>query len=174
VRPFLWCLICAVVPFGMAGCDDLSTSHAIEVHCVINTEFDNDKLCLKAESLGAEVEIRVNTATQKVQITVVKNDGNWFYKDYLLEHCSVVDRENWKCTGEAVGKPGDSYYMVREYGMSRGRYYTALTGSSPPDYYTSSISGLTFWALHYGFIDPRTAMARTGYSAKALSMFASK
>ena len=163
--------ICAAIIFALTGCDDLATSHALEVHCVRDTGFDENKLCLKPERLGAEVEIRVNTATQKVQITIVKNDGNWFYKDYLLEHCSVVDASNWKCANEPIGKEGTPLYMVQEYGMSHGRYYTALTGGAPPNYYTSSISGLTFWALHFGFTTAPNALTTTGYSAQALRTF---
>jgi hypothetical protein len=62
--------------------------------------------------------------------------------------------------------------MLNEYAMSHVRYYQLLTGGdSRTDVYTSSIWGLTFWALHYGFVDVPAALTRSGYSAKALSGF---
>jgi hypothetical protein len=58
-----------------------------------------------------------------------------------------------------------------EYGMIHGCYYRSLTGGGPPEYYTSSISGLTFWELHYGVISLPKALAATGYSARLVSAF---
>jgi len=161
-------LACAVIALALAGCDDLSAltaHHVIEVKCWANSGFDSDKLCLHPDRLGAELEIRVNDKTQAVQITIVKNDGNWWIKDFILGHCTVVDFDNWKCR-EPNG------FMLNEYAMSHGRYYHSLTGGdSSTDAYTSSISGLTFWALHFGVLDVPAALTRSGYSVKSLSDF---
>jgi hypothetical protein len=137
MRVALW-FACAVIAFALAGCDEL---HVLEVKCGANSGFDTDKLCLHPDRLGAELEIRVNETTQAVQIkiTIVKNDGNWWVKDLILDHCTVVDFYNWECR-HANG------FMLTEYAMSHGRYYHSLKGGdSSTDAYTSSISGLTFW-----------------------------
>jgi hypothetical protein len=169
MRLSLWC-ICAVILLALAGCDDYSNSgNVLEIKCVENTGFDDDKLCLKPNRPGAELAFRVNERTGTALITIIQNDGNWGVKDLFLEHCSVVDTTNWKCT-ETVGKPEGPLYAVTEYGMVHGRYYRSLTGSpigtSSPDFYTSSISGRTFLALHNNRMDMRSALTVTGYSAE--------
>jgi hypothetical protein len=52
-------------------------SRVLEVHCVVDTGFDDNNLCLKPERFGSELEFRVKTATgtEKVLMTIVKNDG---------------------------------------------------------------------------------------------------
>jgi hypothetical protein len=74
-----------------------ATFHVLELICVHDTGFDDDQRCLKFEQPGSELEITVNTNTQKVLISIVKNAGNWIVKDYLLDHCSVVTADTWKC-----------------------------------------------------------------------------
>ena len=74
--------------------------------------------------------MRVNATAQKVQIVVVKNDGNWLINDIILDRCSVVDTGNWKCT-ETNGQPGGPIYIVKERGMLRGQYYASLEGGPP-------------------------------------------
>jgi len=161
MRLSLWC-ICAAILFALTGCDDFPIGHVLEIHCDQDTEFDNDKLCLKPNRPGAELAFRVNERGQKVLMTIVKNDGNWGVKDLFLEHCSVVDETNWECS------QGNDMM----YGMLRGRYYHKLaqgvTGTAPLNY-TSSISGLTFLALHYGFIRTSAALTATGYSEQAVN-----
>jgi hypothetical protein len=137
---------------------------------VYRIPFDYDRLCLKPDRFGAELEFRVNTTTEKVQIIVVKNDGNWWVGDQILDNCSVVDDSNWTCS-ETTGTPGGPIHVVEAYGMSRGRYYRSLPGGGPPNYYTSSISGETFWALNDGSISVLTAMESTGYSRTSLASF---
>jgi hypothetical protein len=160
--------ICAAILFTLTGCDDFPVGHVLEIHCDQDTGFDDDKLCLKPNRPGAELSFRVNERTQKVLITIVNNDGNWGNKNLFLEHCSVVDAENWKCR-ETNGLPESSpYYQVNDFAMIDGRYYQSLTGGGPPDFYTSSISGLTFLAVHYGFIRMSAALTVTGYSAQAI------
>ena len=53
--------------------------------------------CLNFERAGSELEIEVNAHTQRVLVSVIKNDGNWVVKDYILDNCSVVTTETWKC-----------------------------------------------------------------------------
>jgi hypothetical protein len=153
MRLSLWC-ICAVILLALTACDDYSHSgNVLEIHCVDGIGFDANKLCVKPDRPGAELAFRVNEKTEKVLITVVKDDGSWGIKDLFLEHCSVVDTTNWKCTDS------DS-----EHGMLHGRYYYSFTGGGPPFLYTSSISGPTFLALHNNRIAMPTAMTKTGYS----------
>ncbi len=44
----------------------------------------------------------MNPSTQKVQITITRNDGNWLVKLIFLDSCSIVDARNWKCRKELV------------------------------------------------------------------------
>ena len=104
-----------------------STFHVLELKCVSDTGFDDDQRCLKFERPGAELEITVNTNTQKVLISVVKNDGGWIVKDYLLDHCSVITADTWKCEWSSEGGSPEFRYLT-EYGMMHGRYYKSLTG----------------------------------------------
>jgi hypothetical protein len=174
MRSSLLYICSALVLTNLAACDDLpdaASSRVLEIHCGQNTGFDADKLCLRPDRPGAELEVRVNANTQKVQISILKNDGNWFLKNFILDNCSVVDAGNWKCT-ETTGKQDGPIYMVREYGMLHQRYYTSLTGGGGADYYTSSISGFGFWALHYGVITLPTALKSAGYSASDVGALA--
>jgi hypothetical protein len=148
MRLLVGCICLAVAwMVGRGGVPDLSAGHVIEVKCKAYTGFNDDYQCLEVNRLGAELEIRVNENTQKVQISVLKNDGNYLLKDFLLNKCSVVDTGNWKCTD------GD----IAEYGMVRHRYYETLSAAGL-DINTSSISGLTFWALHYGLLSEQDAL----------------
>jgi hypothetical protein len=119
--------ICAVILFALTGCDVFPFDHVLEIHCDQDTEFDNNKLCLKPNRPGAELAFRVNERTQKVLITIVKNDGSYFGgKDLFLEHCSIVDDLNWKCR-ETNGLPESApFYHQNDYAMIRGRYYHSL------------------------------------------------
>jgi hypothetical protein len=168
MRLSLWC-ICAAILFALTGCDVFPFDHVLEIHCDQDTEFDNNKLCLKPNRPGAELAFRVNERTQKVLITIVKNDGSYFGgKDLFLEHCSIVDDLNWKCrdtNGLPVSAP---FYHQNDYAMVHGRYYHSLTGGGPPNFYTSSIKGLAFLGLYYGIINMRDALTKTGYSAQAI------
>jgi hypothetical protein len=161
MRLSLWC-ICAAILFALPGCD-FPVGHLLEIKCEVDTGFDESKLCLHPERTGAELAFRVNETTQKVLITVIKEDGNWGIKDLLLENCSVVDSGDWKCS--------NGQYSV--YAMSHGRYYHSLGGGSP-DYYTSSIKGLAFLAVYYGIMNLRDALANSGYSTEALRTFGAR
>jgi hypothetical protein len=162
----------AIVLFSgtLQSCDNapsLSANHILEVKCETNTGFDQDKRCLRPVRTGADLEIRINATTQKVQISIIKNDGNWWVKDSMLENCSVIDATNWKCT-MPWGSPRGPVYMLREYGMVRGQYYSSLTGGGGDDYYTSGISGLTYWALHYDLITLTDALKYSGYASTVI------
>jgi hypothetical protein len=52
--------------------------------------FDENKKCLHPERPGSELTFRVNPTSQKVLMTIVKNDGNWGVKDLFLDKCTVV------------------------------------------------------------------------------------
>jgi hypothetical protein len=84
----------------------------------------------------------------------------------------VFDASNWECRG--TGLPEG---WVQVQAMSHGRYYRSLTGERPDakvrsgDYYISSISGDTFWALRDHSITVLKAMEATGYSRESLATF---
>jgi hypothetical protein len=151
----------AVAP--LAGCDNLSntqTFYVLEVRCG-DTGFDADKKCLDFARVGAELEVSVNTLTQKVQISITKNDRTWFVKDFILDNCSVVDARNWRCL-KNVGN--SSPPIAEEYGMVRGQFYRSVSGSPTPESDISSLSGPKYWAWHYGLISLPAALAFDGYS----------
>lgn len=160
MRLTFWC-ICAAILFALTGCDYFPIDHVLEIKCDVNTGFDDNNLCLKPNRPGAELAFRVNERTQKVLITIVKNDGNWGVNDFILDNCSIVDDTNWKCRS--------TNGVLNDYSMIHGRYYHTLTGGNPPDFYTSSISGLIFLKLHYGFIGMSSALTATGYSTQVVN-----
>jgi hypothetical protein len=43
-----------------------------------------------AKTGKVSVTFRVNPTSQKVLMTIVKNDGNWGVKDLFLDKCTVV------------------------------------------------------------------------------------
>ena len=122
--------ICAAILFALTGCDDFPVGHVLEIHCDQDTGFDDDKLCLKPNRPGAELAFQVNERTQKVLITIIKNDGNYAVKDIFLDNCSIVDDINWKCR-DTNGKPEGPIYLIDNYAMIHGRYYYTLTGDPP-------------------------------------------
>jgi len=130
----------------VAGCDlPANTTTVIEVYCD-DAGLDADGNCNKPVRLGAVLELRVNAAGQKVQITIVKNDGNWMVKDIFLDNCTVIDASNWKCSTPGVGD--------ETFWMARGQYTRFLFGHVR----TSSASGLRGWLLRNGIISLDTAL----------------
>jgi hypothetical protein len=113
--------------------------------------LDQDNKCAAIKRLGADLEILVNQVTQKVQITVERNDGNWGVKSFVLDGCSVVDTRNWKCT--------DGTLIVDTYGMTKGHFYRTLIGGDSPNHYTSSVSGWRQLAVRYGLMKPEFAQS---------------
>jgi hypothetical protein len=140
-----------------------STFDVLELKCANDKGFDDDQRCVKVDRPGAELKITVNTNTQKVLISIVKTDGNWFVKDWFLDPCSVVTAETWRCQSRSEGASPEFRYLT-EYGMMHGRYYHSLTGGGSPDNYTSSISGFPYRAWQYGLISLSNALAWDGYS----------
>jgi hypothetical protein len=163
---FLRLLVTTAISMTLAACNDIptfSTTRVVEVKCVTNTGLDQDKKCLQPERLRSELEIRVNPTTQQVHFSFLNSRGEPYLKDFILDDCSVVDSNNWRCT-RTMGERGTSIYMVSEYGMSGKRYHQSLTGNGSPEFYTSGISGLTYWAYRYGLISGTVAMKFWGYS----------
>lgn len=121
----------------VAGCElPADTTTIIEVYCD-DRGLDADGNCIKPIELGAVMAFRVNAAGQKVQITIVKNNNNWFVKDMFLDNCTVIDASNWKCT-----RPGDETFW-----MARGQYAYFLGTSRK-----SSVGGLRGWLIRNGLI----------------------
>lgn len=116
--------------------------------------------CTNEGVAQSELEIIVNVATQKVQISVTKNSGNYFnLTPTILDNCSVVDAQNWVCSDDVHSAPiaNVQIALLRRYGMHHGHYYHTLTGGSPPHYYTSSVSGWRYWGYRIGILSLKTA-----------------
>jgi hypothetical protein len=148
-----------LVLLGLAGCDpsNVQVTHYLEVKC--EADFDPDMKCQKALRPGAELEVRVNLTTQKVQITITKNDGSWLAKHLFLDTCSVIDGSNWKCENVI---PAAIAPITQTYAAIRGRFYHSVTSRVPPNYYSSSISGLALWAYHWQLITFEQAFKWSG------------
>jgi hypothetical protein len=143
----------------LCGCGTQpQTTRILEVRC--KTELNEDKGCLQIERPGSDIDVTVNTSTQKVQLYIVRNDGNYWVKDFILDKCSIVDASNWKCIdiSRFPNNTDHKYDIEYEWGMSRGRYYSNITGGGTPDISKSSISGLPYWAFHLQLIDFSTAV----------------
>jgi hypothetical protein len=134
-------------------------SLVMEISCG-STPLSDDKKCADTRTVASELEIIVNPSTQKVQISVTKNSGNYFnLSPTILDNCSVVDMQNWICSDELRSTPAASVQieLIRKYGMHHGHYYHTLTGGPPPHYYTSSISGWRHWAYRAGILSLKAA-----------------
>jgi hypothetical protein len=167
-RSLLALPLAAALSFALAGCDPFaagSATRVLQVKCVNDTGLDKDSRCLKPDRLSSVLEIRVNPVTRQVHISFPNGRGEWYRRDFTLDDCKVTDAANWSCT-KTTGEPGARAYMVAQYGMKDGRYYHSLTSPNAPSFYSSGISGLTYWAWHFGLISKSMAMRFWGYSAK--------
>ncbi len=117
--------------------------------------LDTDMRCLKIAHAGAVLDITVNPQTRAVQVSVVKNDGDWFVKQMIYEHCAIVDAENWKCEEQFQKSLNGGWTETN--GMYKGRFYRTGVGGIPPDFYDSSISGLAYWLVRFGVISLQSA-----------------
>jgi hypothetical protein len=141
-----------------------SAIRIVQIKCMKDTGLDKDKRCLKPEALSSEIEIRINKTTRQVHVSFVNSRGEWYRKDFTLDDCTITDAANWSCT-KTIGERGTRAYMVSKYGMADARYYHSLTSPNTPAFYSSGISGLTYWAWHFGLISKSIAMRLWGYSA---------
>jgi hypothetical protein len=159
-------MVIATLSLALAGCNvcpSFSATRVLQIECVKDTGLDQDKRCLKPERLTSEIEIRVNEATRQVHVSFVKSRGEWYRKDFILDDCTIKDSNNWTCK-KTTGEKGTRVFLVSEYGMADKRYYHSLTGQEPA-FYASGISGLTYWAYHFGLISKSIALRLWGYSA---------
>jgi hypothetical protein len=80
----------------------------LEIDCR-TIPLTEQKQCANERTAGAELEIIVNSSTQKVQISVTKSNGRYFGNvSFILEHCSIVDARNWRCKDENRSAPNAS------------------------------------------------------------------
>lgn len=114
--------------------------------------YDQNFRCLKIAGKGSELTLTVNTATQKVQLDVTEYNDDFFPGQIILENCSVVDHNNWKCVSAVRSKPGTKpeFEVISTSGMFRGHFYKATEGGVPPHYYSSSVSGWRRWMVKLG------------------------
>jgi hypothetical protein len=100
-----------------------STSHVMEIYC--KGRLAQDQTCLEIDHAGSDLEIKINTAAQIVQIAITLNVGGWSVSCLHLS-CMVIDYNDWECSSESR--------INTTYGMYHGQYYYSLTGGSPPDF----------------------------------------
>jgi hypothetical protein len=165
--PLLALPVIAALSVALAGCYcPFSATRVVQIKCATDTGLDQDKRCLKPERLSAEIEIRGNKATRQVHVSFLNSRGEWYLKDFTPDDCTIKDADNWSCT-RTIGARGTRAYMISKYGMADKRYFHSLTGDDTPAFYASGISGLTYWAWHYGLISKAIAMRLWGYSAQS-------
>lgn len=147
----------------IAGCNSAPSTHVTEIKCG-KSGFSEGYKCQKIERLGAELEIKVNMHTQKVQLTIINDvPDNWLVRDVFLENCSVIDNYNWNCTDILESGPNALFKTKVEtkYSMVRGRYHSMMYNGMF-GFYTSSISGIPMYLYRYGLISLESA---TSYNA---------
>lgn len=145
----------------LSGCLPAANAHYVtELKCG-SASLDENHKCSNIQKVGSDFEILVNATTQKVQITITKNAGDWYVTSMILENCSVVDLNNWMCKDETRSKPGAPFQIeiINTYAMHRGHFYRSLTGGAPPHYYSSGVSGWRRLAMQNGFLTPEQAQA---------------
>jgi hypothetical protein len=151
----------AVISFIMCGCDSgTGVTEVLEIKCKINSGLDQKKRCLEVDRPGAIMDVRVNSTTQAVQIVIIKNDGNWLDQSFILKSCNVVNTSNWECAQSSFGKRGsiaEGVEFILVWGMFDGRLYRKFEGT-PPNFYSSSISGWKYWAYKNSLIDLQAAI----------------
>jgi hypothetical protein len=125
-----------------------ATRHVTEVIC--NGNLDERYNCKQVDRAGSDLEFRINSITQKVQLSVLRNDGGMLNSRQVL-NCWVVDYDNWEC----VTEPAEG--IKRVYSMWHGQYYYSLTGGWSPNYYHSGLTGIPYWLYRYGAFDLKTA-----------------
>jgi len=166
-HPLLTLPVIAALSLALAGCNlcPWSATRVVQIKCANDTGLDRDNRCLKPDRLSSEIAIRVNKATRQVHVSFVNSRGEWYRKDFTLDNCTITDAANWSCT-KTIGQRGTRAFMVSEYGMKDERYYHSLKSPDTPSFYSSGISGLTYWAWHFGLISKSIAMRLWGYSAQ--------
>jgi hypothetical protein len=96
--------------------------------------FDNAKRCnqVAKDQAGTVMDLTINPTTQNVLVEVVRSTDGWD-KAFLLEHCAVVNKSNWRCIRESkIGFTEASAFPVKsEFGMLQGRFYRSYTSRDP-------------------------------------------
>jgi hypothetical protein len=117
----------AIVTFlALAGCD--ANDRVVMVLKCDQTALDKDFRCPVIARKGSDLSLLVNPATQKVQITTVESNGDFFPGSWIYD-CSVVDMNNWKCIDNSVSGTGQfKMTMSHTYAMNRGPSIHASRG----------------------------------------------
>jgi hypothetical protein len=142
--------------FMLAGCD--ANDRRITLLKCDQTPLDENFKCPNIVKKGSDLGVLVNASTQKVQITTLESNGDFFPGTRIYENCSVVDLNNWKCTeNSATGSGQFKMTMNNTYGMFRGHFYYTLESNQPPEYYTSSVGGWRRWMVEAGMLTYKQA-----------------
>lgn len=150
-------LILALLPVVLLiGCD--TNERRITLLKCDQTPLDGNYRCPRISRKGSEISLLVNPTTQKVQVTVIEPNGDFFPGTWIYENCSVVDANNWKCTDRSTTGAGEfRMTMQTTRAMFRGHFYYTLTSSQPPEYYTSSVGGWRRWLVEAGLLSYQQA-----------------
>lgn len=132
-----------LVFIGMGGnLDHARTQRVTIIICKTATVLNSRMQCASPQSLGQEIDFRVNPASRAVQILPVKGA----VRSAIYNSCSVLDTENWEC-------PNGSGIV----GMHNGRAYMDEPNGSATQS-VSSVSGLNGWGLAHGLISLQRAL----------------
>lgn len=111
----------------------LLPTHVVPVALLnCNNGLTPNLTCKQIDHRGADIDILVNTATQRVLMSVTKQTPD---TDIIYGGCNIVDADNWTCE------------TPMNIGMARGQYYQAGSLSA------SGVSGWKYWALQLHLID---------------------
>lgn len=128
-----------------------ATRHVTQIVC--KGAFDEEHNCKEVDRAGSDIELKINPAAQKVQITTTRTEGKRVIAGSSIMNCSVVDYDNWKCEGHI----GSNLTTINA--MWHGRYYSALVGGYTPDFNQSGLNGIPYWLHRYGILDFKTAVS---------------
>jgi hypothetical protein len=114
---------------ALAGCDtDAYTTRVLEVYC--EAPLNADMSCENVVRAGSVLDVTINTRTQVAQLSIVKNDGDWWVSQEIYDHCAVVDENDWTCSIDHLKSVEGGW--TETVGMYKGRYFRTYTGGGPP------------------------------------------
>jgi hypothetical protein len=131
-----------------------TSKRVMEIKCVNDDLFDSAKRCneVAKNQPGTVMDLTVNTSSQHVLIEVVGDNPEGWDRAFILDHCAIVNSNNWKCVSESkLGLTMETATLTRsEFGILQGRFYRSYTSKDPPNFYSSSISGWQYWGYWSG------------------------
>lgn len=114
-------------------------------------ELNAEGKCDQIIGVGDDLELLINTSTQKVQVT--QNSS----PPIMLSDCNVVDVDNWDCK-KNITITRDGVPELIKYVMHRGHLTESFVGH-PPNFYESSVSGWRRFAVQYNILTTKQAQS---------------